>query len=83
MSDDAKQYDGYLNKPWFVLFVKSGSEERIRRDLENRFGDELDFYVPKKLMKERKGGKWHNVIRALFPGYILINGEVTSKLIRI
>jgi len=69
-----------LSKPWYALFVKSGSEERIRRDLMNKFGDELDFYVPRKLLKERKNGKWHKAIRPLFPGYILVNGEVTNEV---
>lgn len=65
---------------WYALFVKSGSEERIKRDLYKRFDDGLDFYVPKKLMKERRGGKWHKVIRPLFPGYILVCGEITDKV---
>ena len=67
-----------LSKPWYEMFVKSGSEERIKRDLHGRFNSDLSFHVPKKLMKERKGGKWHKKIRPLFPGYILINGEITD-----
>ena len=66
-------------KSWYAMFVKSGSEERIKRDLSKRFDENLEFFVPKKLMKERKGGKWHNVIRPLFPGYILIHGDVTPE----
>ena len=67
-----------IGKPWYAMFVKSGSEERIKRDLNGRFGSDLNFYVPKKLIKERKGGKWHKRIRPLFPGYILVNGEITD-----
>ena len=66
-------------KPWYALFVKSGSEERIKRDLMTKFGEELDFYVPRELLKERKNGKWHKAIRPLFPGYILVNGHVTDE----
>lgn len=66
--------------PWYAIFVKSGSEDRIRRDLINKFGDELDFYVPRKLLKERKNGKWHKAIRPLFPGYILVNGQVNDEI---
>jgi len=69
----------YLNKPWYALFVKSGSEERIRRDLEKKFTQELEFYVPRKLLKERRNGKWHRAIRPLFPGYILVNGDVSDE----
>lgn len=65
---------------WYALFVKSGSEDRIQRDLTHRFGDNLGFFVPKKLMKERKSGKWHSKIRPLFPGYILVSGEISDKL---
>ncbi len=70
----------HLEKPWYALFVKSGSEERIRRDLMKKFNDELDFYVPRKLLKERKKGKWYRAIRPLFPGYILVNGYVTDEI---
>lgn len=70
----------YYTEPWYALFVKSGSEERIRRDLANRFFDELDFYVPKKVLKERRKGKWHRAIRPLFPGYILVNGFVNDEI---
>ncbi len=70
----------FIQENWYVLFVKSGSEERIRRNLSKKFSDEIDFYVPKKLMKERKSGKWHKKIRPLFPGYILVHGEITDKI---
>lgn len=68
------------NENWYALFVKSGSEDRIQRDLTRKFGDNLGFYVPKKLMKERKGGKWNKKIRPLFPGYILVTGEISDEL---
>lgn len=70
----------YLEKPWYALFVKSGSEERIRRDLIKKFNDELEFFVPRKLIKERKKGSWYQAIRPLFPGYILVNGYVTDEM---
>lgn len=72
-------YETAVHKPWYALFVKSGSEERIRRDLYKRFEGNLDFFVPKKLMKERKGGKWHKAIRPLFPGYILVCGDISDE----
>ncbi|MBN2557799.1 MAG: antiterminator LoaP [Clostridia bacterium] len=72
--------DSAMNgKQWYVLFVKTGSEERIKRDLSARFESGPAFYVPRKLMKERKDGKWHNVIRPLFPGYVLVHGEITTE----
>ena len=64
---------------WYALFVKSGSEERIRRDLNRKFGEELEFFVPRKLMKERRAGKWHKKIRPLFPGYILVRGDLSDS----
>jgi transcriptional antiterminator NusG len=71
--------DGTDNRKWYALFVKSGSEERIAKDLAERIPD-VGFHVPKKLMNERKGGKWRNVIRPLFPGYILVHGELTPDI---
>lgn len=67
-------------RKWYALFVKSGSEERIADDLKRRIGDGIDFHVPKKLMKERKAGKWRNVIRPLFPSYVLAHGEITEQM---
>jgi transcriptional antiterminator NusG len=59
---------------WCVLFVKANQEEKVKKILEKEVGDEYQFIVPTRELKERKDGKWHIVKRKLFPGYVLIKG---------
>lgn len=46
-------------------------KERLQYRLN---GTDLKVIVPKRKMRERKGGKWDYMIRTLFPGYVLLNG---------
>ncbi|MBU3159847.1 antiterminator LoaP [Clostridium frigoris] len=59
---------------WYVLFVNTNQEEKVKKILEKEVGDEYKFIVPTRELRERKNGKWHNVKRKLFPGYVLIKG---------
>ena len=61
---------------WYALFVATGEEDNVKERLEYRFGDELRILVPKRKLRERKNGKWEHKIRTLFPGYVLVNGEI-------
>ena len=63
---------------WFVLFVRAQQEDRIKRLLEIQVGDQFQYVVPKRTLRERKDGQWRQVERKLFPGYILINGILTA-----
>jgi transcriptional antiterminator NusG len=69
-----------MHKPfspqWYAAFVETGEEDNVKARLEYRLSDCLTFYVPKRKLKERKDGKWHDIIRTLFPGYVLINGRM-------
>jgi transcriptional antiterminator NusG len=62
---------------WYALFVLTGSEDKVKKRLDYRFQGELRIVVPKRKLRERRNGKWHNVIRTLFPGYVLLNGEMS------
>ncbi len=63
---------------WYAAFVETSQEDNVKARLEYRFADDdcLTFHVPKRMLKERKAGRWHEVIRVLFPGYVLINGRM-------
>lgn len=65
---------------WHALFVPTGQEEYIKEALEEFVGDQLKLMVPKRILKERKTGKWHRVKRNLFPGYILVKGNITQEI---
>jgi transcriptional antiterminator NusG len=72
---------------WYVLFVNTNQEEKVKTILEKEVGDDYKFIVPTRELRERKNGKWHSVKRKLFPGYVLIKGimniDVYYKLKRV
>ena len=64
---------------WYAVFVKTGEEDKVKARLDYRFDGSLVVVTPKKVIKERKGGKWYQSRRNLFPGYILIYGILDEK----
>lgn len=61
---------------WYAVFVPTGQEDSIKRKLEINLDNTFKMFVPKRDLKERRGGIWYQVTRTLFPGYILINGNI-------
>ncbi|WP_127530244.1 antiterminator LoaP [Paenibacillus kobensis] len=62
---------------WYVLFVRNGSEDRVKSSLQRLFsGDLLRCVVPKKQISERKAGHIDLVERVLFPGYVFIQTQM-------
>jgi len=64
---------------WYVLFVKTNNEKIIKERLDKVFSNKLDFFVPKRIMKERRNKKWVFVVRPLFKSYILIKGVFDTE----
>lgn len=65
---------------WYALFVITGDEDNVKERLVYRLKEsDLKVVVPKRRLRERKGGIWDTKIRTLFPGYILLNGEIHIK----
>lgn len=74
-----------MSKRWYVVHVYSGMEksvnralvERIQRaDLENSFGRIL---VPSEEVVEVKGGQKSITERRIYPGYVLVEMELTDE----
>ncbi|PRR84075.1 antiterminator LoaP [Clostridium vincentii] len=65
---------------WFVLYVNVNQEEKVKKILEKEIGDEYKFIIPTRELRERKNGKWHNVKRKLFPGYVLTKGIINIEV---
>ncbi len=71
---------GYITKDkWYALFVTTGEEDRVKERIHFRMKDELKALVPKRKMRERKEGKWEDRIRTLFPGYVLLKGQMSNN----
>ncbi|WP_232699143.1 antiterminator LoaP [Brevibacillus daliensis] len=66
---------------WYALFVETGSEDIVQKCLKLQFCQK-DLYscVPKRLIPEKKGGEFYNVVKPLFPGYLLINTKMTPSM---
>lgn len=67
-------------KKWYALFVTTGEEDKVKERIHFRMKDELKALVPKRRMRERKEGCWQERIRPLFPGYVLLNGQISNRI---
>jgi transcriptional antiterminator NusG len=75
-----KEEWGLLEK-WYAVFVKTGDEEEVKKRIELFFGNEIKAYNPRRELIERKEGKLRKVEKVLFPGYIFLNGCLSSQII--
>ncbi len=73
-----------MSKRWYVVHAYSGFEAQVKRSLEERvrradmqefFGDIL---VPTEEVVEMRGGQQRKSERKFFPGYVLVNMELTD-----
>jgi transcription termination/antitermination protein NusG len=73
-----------VGKRWYIIHTYSGFEDRVRKTLEQRvealamqelFGE---IRVPTETVVEVKDGKRREVRRKFFPGYVLVEMEMTD-----
>jgi transcriptional antiterminator NusG len=70
---------------WYIVHTYSGFEDRVVQELTNRIkalGMETHFgeiRVPKETVVEMKSGKRRNVERKFFPGYVLVQMEMSDE----
>ncbi|WP_440997124.1 transcription termination/antitermination protein NusG [Arhodomonas sp. SL1] len=73
-----------MAKRWYVVHAYSGFENQVKKSLEERirragmeekFGDVL---VPTEEVEEIKGGQKRRSERKFFPGYVLVQMELTD-----
>ncbi len=74
-----------MSKRWYVVHAYSGYEKQVKRSLEDRieraameemFGQVL---VPTEEVVEMKGGQKRRSDRKFFPGYVLVEMEMTDE----
>jgi transcriptional antiterminator NusG len=74
-----------MSKRWFVVHAYSGFEKQVMRSLQDRieragmqelFGQIL---VPTEEVVEMKGGQKRRSDRKFFPGYVLVEMEMTDE----
>lgn len=64
---------------WHALFVLTGDEDNVKERLNFRFKNKYRLVVPKRRLRERRFGVWNEVLRPLFPGYVLIQGSIPHE----
>ena len=73
-----------MAKRWYVVHAYSGFEKQVKRSLEDRIerSDLKDFFgevlVPTEEVVEMKGGQKRRSDRKFFPGYVLVEMEMTD-----
>jgi transcriptional antiterminator NusG len=73
-----------VSKQWYIIHTYSGFEDRVKKTLEQRveaLGMEEFFgeiRVPTETLVEIKNGKRREVRRKFFPGYVLVEMEMTD-----
>ncbi len=65
---------------WHGFFVVTGEEEKVKERIKYRLQDDYTVVVPKRSLKIRRGGIWRVESRTLFPGYVLVNGSITTDI---
>ena len=74
-----------MSKQWFIVHTYSGFERKVAESLGSRiqaFGVEDEFgqiLVPTEDVVEMKGGKRVTSSKMTFPGYLLVEMEMTDK----
>ena len=73
-----------MAKQWYIIHTYSGFEDRVQKTLEQRIealGMEEFFgevQVPTETVVEMKNGKKREIRRKFFPGYVLVEMEMTD-----
>ena len=63
---------------WYVIQVRTGTEEEIQRQCENIIDKNIleKSFIPKYEQERKYQGEWHTELKVLFPGYVfLVSGE--------
>ena len=73
-----------MAKQWYVIHTQTGYEDKVRKSLEAKIktglgqGGIFQVLVPIEQVSEIKGGKKKISERKFFPGYILVEMELTD-----
>lgn len=59
---------------WYVIQVRSGKEDEIKRTCERKIEREVlkECFIPRSIRLKKYQGKWHQVEEILFKGYVFM-----------
>ena len=71
-------------RQWYAIFVMTGQEEKVRALIEAKLSEHEDiqaqFFVPRRLVRERKDGVVPEENKIMFPGYVLVGTETIEQV---
>jgi transcriptional antiterminator NusG len=72
---------------WYAIHVRTGSEDKVCEEIRKQlarvgFSEEYQLLVPKRKLQEKRQGEWNEVVRTMFPGYVLVESEDVRGLAR-
>lgn len=66
---------------WYALFVKTGKEEEVKQSIQRYFEDiPCKCYVPKRVVPEKKNGQFLDIVKTMFPGYVLLQTKMNFSI---
>jgi transcriptional antiterminator NusG len=74
-----------MAKRWYVVHTQTGHEDKVKTLLENRIKSAgaqesiSQILIPKEKVSEVRGGKKKILERKFFPGYILVEMELSDE----
>jgi transcriptional antiterminator NusG len=65
---------------WYAIHVRTGREDAVCEEIRKQaalvgYSAEFELLVPKRKLQERRQGEFVEVIRTMFPGYVLVQSE--------
>lgn len=75
---------GLIDTMWYVVQVRTGSEENIRQQCEVKIEKEVlkSCFIPTYEEKRHIRGEWITLRKILFPGYLFVITEEIDELYR-
>jgi len=74
-----------MSKRWFVIHTQTGAEEKVKTHIENKLKlspvkeQFMQILVPSEMVTEVRSGKKRISQRKFFPGYLLVQMELTDE----
>lgn len=72
------------NRNWYALHTYSGHEDKVKLNIEKRAemlgmsNQIFEVLVPKQAEVKHKDGKKHELLKKVFPGYVLVDMTLTD-----
>jgi transcriptional antiterminator NusG len=66
--------------PFFVLQVRTGGEEKYRRQAEKLLTPGRgELFWPRRSLRVRRAGSWRETVAPIFPGYLFLRAEALES----